>query len=186
MSEPSELIPAATVVLVRDGSDGIEVLMVRRSEAVRNFTGMWVFPGGRIDPEDHEGTSDLLGAALNAARRETEEEASMLIDTDHLFHLSRWTAPEGAPKRFDTWFFIGVIDEDVEVVVDGGEISEHRWIKPGAVLAEQAAGELKMMPPTFVSLEEVDKYETCADLETAMASFEAFHYRPRVSGVGCR
>ena len=178
------LIPAASVLLVRDADDGLEVLMVRRSQAVRNFTGMWVFPGGRIDPEDHEGTDDILGAALNAAKRETAEEASMQINADHLFYLSRWTAPEGAPKRFDTWFFVGVIEEEQDVVVDGGEISEHRWIKPGAVIAEQAAGELKMMPPTYVSLLEIDKFSDCEELQRGMQDFPAFHFAPKVSAVG--
>ena len=47
-------IPAATVVLVRDGDDGLEVLMLRRSSAGQ-FGGMWVFPGGKIDEADIAG-----------------------------------------------------------------------------------------------------------------------------------
>jgi len=184
MSEAEDLIPAASVVLVRDGVGGVEVLMVRRSEAVRNFTGMWVFPGGRIDPGDYADTEDIRGAALNAAVRETAEEAGMRIEGERLFQLSRWTAPAGAPKRFDTWFFAGVIEEQQDVVVDGGEIAEHRWVEPAAVLAEQAAGELRMMPPTFVSLLEIDRYENCAELHRGIAGSEPFHFTPKVAGAG--
>ena len=184
MREQEQLIPAATVVLVRDGEEGVEVLMVRRSDDLRNFRGMWVFPGGRIDSGDYAGGSDVYRAALNAAVRETAEEAGMQIDGDHLFPLSRWTAPVDAPKRFDTWFFIGVIAEQQDVVVDGAEIMEHRWIQPAAVLADHAAGELRMMPPTFVSLVEVDKYGSCAALLAAMQNLEAFHFTPRVVVLG--
>ena len=41
-------LPSATVVLRR----GPEVLLVQRSSALRNYAGMWVFPGGRIDAGD--------------------------------------------------------------------------------------------------------------------------------------
>ena len=184
MGDKSELIPAASVVLVRDGENGIEVLMVRRSDDLRNFRGMWVFPGGRIDDEDYAGQDDVEVAAVNAAIRETAEEASMAIDGQHLIPLSRWTAPEGAPKRFDTWFFVGVIEEEQDVVVDGGEIMEHRWVPPSQVLQEQAAGELKMMPPTFVSLEAVNAYPDCDSLAAGMREDAAFHYTPKVSAVG--
>ena len=44
----SALIPAATVVLVRDGDGGVEALMLRKNSKI-TFGGMWVFPGGKID-----------------------------------------------------------------------------------------------------------------------------------------
>lgn len=46
------LRPAATVVLVRDRADGIEVLMMRRGEGLSFLGGMWVFPGGRMEAAD--------------------------------------------------------------------------------------------------------------------------------------
>ncbi len=44
--------PAATICLLRDGSDGVEVLMVRRPDTARFMAGAWVFPGGAVDGED--------------------------------------------------------------------------------------------------------------------------------------
>ena len=44
----SELIPAATVIVLRDAPDGIETLMLHKNSKIA-FGGMWVFPGGRID-----------------------------------------------------------------------------------------------------------------------------------------
>ena len=46
-------IPAATVVLLRDGDDGVETLMLRRDTNLAFAGGAWVFPGGRIDPDDY-------------------------------------------------------------------------------------------------------------------------------------
>jgi hypothetical protein len=45
--------PAATVILARDTSDGIEVFMMQRTTEVAFAKGMHVFPGGGIDPTDH-------------------------------------------------------------------------------------------------------------------------------------
>ncbi len=59
--------PAATVVLVRDGGEGLEALLVQRSKAVKHMGGMWVFPGGRVDRPDYPDDGDNYGAALNAA-----------------------------------------------------------------------------------------------------------------------
>ncbi len=44
--------PAATVVLVREGQAGIEVLLLRRSRTAGFVPGAFVFPGGRVDRED--------------------------------------------------------------------------------------------------------------------------------------
>ena len=83
-------IPAATVVLLRDTGAGIEALMLRRDSKLAFAGGMWVFPGGRVDPEDFASgaTSDdpdaLFDAARAAAVREAKEEADLDVDVDGL------------------------------------------------------------------------------------------------------
>lgn len=90
MSENSELtyVPAATVVVFRHGPAGgaPELLMVQRAREMRFAGGAAVFPGGRIDPEDHALAARLgLGAdpddaaARIAAVRETLEETGLAI-----------------------------------------------------------------------------------------------------------
>ena len=49
--KPSDPIPAATVLLVRDYNKQIEVFMLKRASQT-NFGGAWVFPGGKIDAND--------------------------------------------------------------------------------------------------------------------------------------
>ena len=92
MLELSEVVepvlPAATVVLVRDGDDGLEALLVQRSKAVKHMGGMWVFPGGKVDEQDYPENGDDYGAALNAAIRETREEAGLdrLLLLNHILN----------------------------------------------------------------------------------------------------
>jgi hypothetical protein len=43
---------AATVLLLREQQDDLEVLMMRRGAALSFMAGMWVFPGGRMEPAD--------------------------------------------------------------------------------------------------------------------------------------
>ncbi|HET7321796.1 MAG TPA: NUDIX domain-containing protein [Longimicrobiaceae bacterium] len=49
---PAEPRPASTVVLAREGTDGVEVLLLRRPGRSRFAAGAWVFPGGRVDADD--------------------------------------------------------------------------------------------------------------------------------------
>jgi 8-oxo-dGTP pyrophosphatase MutT (NUDIX family) len=46
--------PAATVVLLRDADEGLEVLMIRRHAQSDVLGGAYVFPGGKLDPADSE------------------------------------------------------------------------------------------------------------------------------------
>jgi 8-oxo-dGTP pyrophosphatase MutT (NUDIX family) len=142
-------IPAATVVLLRD-ADALEVLMLHKASSIA-FGGMWVFPGGRIDPEDYPQSGDVDMAARNAAVRETAEEAGIRASADDFVWFSHWTPPPSTPKRFATWFFAARASEH-GVSIDGGEIQNHEWLSPATALARHAAGEIDLAPPTWVTL----------------------------------
>ncbi len=68
-----EIRPAATVMLVDDRPD-LQVLMLRRTTKVVFGPDHWVFPGGRVDPEDHVEDFDRLCTGL------TDREASTILD----------------------------------------------------------------------------------------------------------
>ncbi|MCC6225554.1 MAG: NUDIX hydrolase [Microthrixaceae bacterium] len=149
----SELIPAATVILVRARAAISEILMVRRDSRLAFAGGAWVFPGGRIDPEDYAGQpGDLAGAERRAAAREASEEVGLAVDVGSLVRWSHWTPPDhGQSHRFSTAFFIAPAPSG-EVVVDDGEIREHRWVTPSTALELRSAGEIELTPPTFITL----------------------------------
>jgi 8-oxo-dGTP pyrophosphatase MutT (NUDIX family) len=174
--------PAATVVLVRDSEQGLEALLVQRSKAVAHMGGMWVFPGGRVDECDYPEDRDDYAAALNAAIRETREEAGLEISPDQLVYLSHWITPEGARRRFATWFFLAILEDGQEVTVDGGEIAHHRWVRPDVAFAESADREhpFRLMPPTFVSLVDLAGCRSCQEAKQRVEAREAYHYAPRM------
>jgi 8-oxo-dGTP pyrophosphatase MutT (NUDIX family) len=62
VSSPKQPIrPAATVILVRDApGGGFETLMLRRTNDAAFAGGMYVFPGGRVDSDDHLHAYDAL------------------------------------------------------------------------------------------------------------------------------
>lgn len=74
--------PASTVLVIRDTAEGLEVLMGRRP-AKQAFGGAWVFPGGVVDPEDHDtaltGISGDDAAWRAGALREVAEEVGIFI-----------------------------------------------------------------------------------------------------------
>ncbi|UYY58255.1 NUDIX hydrolase [Sphingomonas sp. S2-65] len=87
MPEP-EPIPAATLIVMREGRSGPpEILMVERARAMVFAGGALVFPGGRVDPADRAAAALLKGdaedmAARIAAIRETLEEAGIIVGLD--------------------------------------------------------------------------------------------------------
>ena len=180
--EASPAIPAATVVLVRDGAgdrDGrLEVLMLHRVSKVA-FGGMWVFPGGKVDDDDRQPGDDEASAARRAAAREAMEECGLAVDPDHLVAYSHWVPPPITPRRFSTHFFLARAG-DGEVTVDGGEIHEHEWLAAREVLDRRDRGEVDLAPPTWVTLHELAEHDTVEEALRAAAQRDPIpHYETR-------
>ena len=199
-----EARPAATVMLIRDSEDGVEVLMVRRRPR-GFFGGLTVFPGGALDPVDD---SDLASEVVPgdhpdqvfraAALRELAEETGLALtndgvvsapegrgesllaamrgmdihlDASALILISRWVTPEGAPTRYDTRFYIADAGDTPDVRLDDDELVEHKWVKPGDVLAIHADGGLEMFLPTIAHLRWLERWATVLDaLSAAMGA----------------
>lgn len=215
--------PAATVLLLREAGGELEVLMMRRGAQLAFMAGMWVFPGGRVDPADasaaaharlsvqslavcrerlhsHEGAplADDAAIALHvAACRETFEEAGVLLARDAagqpcaparvaalqprreeitrnaaafielleaedlyldiapLVYWSHWLTPSLEPRRFDTRFFAIAVPQGQAVSADLSELTEHAWVSPSHVHAALGRGELRVVPPTLLTLEDL-------------------------------
>ena len=95
---PAEPRHASTVVLLRDGADGLEAYLLRRQKTMAFAAGMYVFPGGSVDPRDEalpdpawvgpdpatwapllNADEGLAKALVCAAVRETFEESGVLL-----------------------------------------------------------------------------------------------------------
>lgn len=191
MANTSEIIPipSATVVLLRDGDAGLETLLLRRNSRLAFHGGAWVFPGGRIDPEDYSSgrPPDELAAARHAAIREAREEAGLAVAIDSLAWIAHWTTPVGRPERYSTWFFVAAAGSEA-VQIDGSEIHDHRWMYPDQALAAQQAQEIELPPPTFVTLTKLLSYPSASTALTDLARKEPEIFTPRyykVDGGAC-
>lgn len=154
------LVPrdAATLVVIDCSGREPRVLMGRRRDDLAFLPGKYVFPGGRVDPADRIGRTDLLAPAVaeklllrqrgspslsrahalaRTAIRETFEETGLRVGQcadevlPKLAFLARAVTPPGRVRRFDTRFFLAdasLINEGSELGGDG-ELSRLDWFR---------------------------------------------------------
>jgi 8-oxo-dGTP pyrophosphatase MutT (NUDIX family) len=190
---------AATVLLVRDGLDGLQVFMVTRHRQIEFASGALVFPGGGADPGDRAlAGEDVERISRVAAIRETYEECGVLLarprsggalapgstapfhervkaenlelSLDALTLFAHWVTPPILPKRFDTRFYIVEAPADQSAVHDGGEAVDSVWIEPRRALEEAAAGRYALVLPTRLNLELLGQSATAAEAVAAAKS----------------
>lgn len=182
---------AATVMLVRDGARGLEVLMVRRSSRSAFAPDAFVFPGGTVDREDYaaqpDGWAARIGAEFRAsapdalpateepvgnadaaalvaaAVRELREEAAVAIEPERLVLFSHWITPPTEPRRYNTHFFLARGDDAATVSADAFETHDAQWIAPSIALERYARGDMHLVYPTIKHLERLAAFERAAD-----------------------
>jgi 8-oxo-dGTP pyrophosphatase MutT (NUDIX family) len=142
---PATPLPAATILLLRDAPEGLEVFMVKRHHQVDFVSGALVFPGGKVDKSDRDaGLSDLADGgegwgdemrALGAcAIREAFEESGILLarDGDKFIGADRLAALEPYRARLDK-HEIGLASmlraEGLRLALDQLAVFAH-WITP--------------------------------------------------------
>ena len=120
-----EIRPAATLVLVRDTADGLEVLLLQRTWDAVFMPGYFVFPGGRVEEDETHGQDHIVGPGdaeisqtmsvdeggadfMLAAVRECFEESGVLVAVDkqglpiagdHPVHADRKSVFDGESMR---------------------------------------------------------------------------------------
>jgi glyoxylase-like metal-dependent hydrolase (beta-lactamase superfamily II) len=235
--------PAATLVLVRDSPEGIEVFMMQRTHQAAFIPGGYVFPGGAVDPSDSDksfeahctglddgSASQLLNLETGglaywvAAIRECFEESGLLLAydksgrfpntdadvqlsglraeladgkmtlaefcdsrelrlaLDKLVYFGHWITPAGAPRRYDTRFFVAVAPDRQTAAHDNCETIGHAWIRPSEALERGRAGEMTIMFATVKTLELLARFDSTDALMTDARALKSIAARlPRVS-----
>lgn len=168
---------AATVILLRGGSETLELLLVRRTPRARFMGGVWVFPGGAVDTSEGEGDDANRAAAV----RELSEEAAVTgVDPADLVLFSRWITPEEVSIRFDTWFYLAEAPEGAEPRVDGEECVDLGWFTPRGALDAAGRGEIDLVFPTVKHLEQLAPYGTAEELLDKARTFEVRPVQPKI------
>ena len=219
----TENVPlAATIMLLRDRPDEMEVLMVERHRDMKFMGGAVVFPGGRVDDADDHVPADYLPAGFSAddmaqrvaGIREVFEESGILMarkkgDTgfvddahrhalaekyrkpmdvgditmaamleaedlelavDTLVPFAHWITPPGAPRRYDTMFYVTAAPEDHHAEHDGNESVDSVWIKPSVALEDEARGFREIVFPTRLNVEKLGRQTVVAKALEAAAN----------------
>jgi 8-oxo-dGTP pyrophosphatase MutT (NUDIX family) len=174
-----ETVPrqAASVIVLRGGSEALEVLLVKRTPEARFMGGVWVFPGGAVDAADARGDAAHRLAAL----RELHEEAALeLDDPDALVEFSRWITPAEVVVRFDTRFFLAPAPSGQEPHIDGDEIVDLGWFTPAGALAAHRSGEILLVFPTIKHLEQLSGFASADELLAHARGREVVPIQPKV------
>lgn len=149
-------------------------------------------PGGPAllagDPEE-EARFVRQRAAINAGTRRfldlcAEEHLRLMVGDVHYF--AHWITPQGAPRRFDTRFFVAAAPPGQRAAHDAGETIAETWISPQEALAGHREGRLEIIFPTIRNLQAIGRFATSAELlEAAAAASSAVPtIEPRVVADG--
>jgi 8-oxo-dGTP pyrophosphatase MutT (NUDIX family) len=178
---PASPREAATVLLLRDHDEALEVLLVRRNPAQRFMGGAWVFPGGAVDAGEGEGEESHRRAAVRELREEVDV---TLPDPAALVRFSRWITPAEIKVRFDTHFFLAPAPPGAAPRVDGDECVDLRWLTPHGALDAGARGELQLFLPTIKHLEQIEGFASARELLDWARGREVRPVQPRVLSDG--
>lgn len=162
---------AAPDVLAR--ATGLDPADADASFGTRAATRFWVaavresFEEAGVLVARSRTTGDLLDATVGAAGLSTDRARLLRGDTDlaavldahdavldlgALVPFGRWITPRGAPKRFDTRFFVAAAPAGHAYEHDDGETVASEWVHPDDALARARAGAIELIYPTIRSL----------------------------------
>ena len=112
-------------------------------------------------------------------------EEALRLAVDHLHYFSHWITPEGAPRRYDTRFFVCAAPFEQTALHDNRETIANLWIRPADALERYERGEFELIFPTVKSLEAIGRFERSADLlAAAAAAGDMPGMQPRLSSDG--
>ena len=172
---------AASVILVREGSEGVEVYLLRRHRRASFMASSYVFPGGIADEGEEDARVTALrelfeegGVLLSQTETEAEQREAwrhalnaekaefattlegVHLDLDSMHYFAHWITPSVEKRRYSAKFYIAVMPEGQSASPDNSETVDQCWVRPADAL--ERAVQLNLPPPqlrTFVELLEV-------------------------------
>jgi 8-oxo-dGTP pyrophosphatase MutT (NUDIX family) len=86
----------------------------------------------------------------------------LVLRADLLGPWAHWITPEFEPRRYDTRFFLAALPAGQKTRDVSGESDQVAWLSPSTAVAQVDAGELAMLPPTYLSCTELSSYDSVA------------------------
>jgi 8-oxo-dGTP pyrophosphatase MutT (NUDIX family) len=141
-------------------------------------------------PTGGEVVGDTTGADWEADRRALEagelhfadflHRRGLVLRADLLGPWARWITPEFEPKRYDTCFFVAALPAGQLTRDVTSESDQVAWMRPADAVAAVDAGELLMLPPTYVCCRELSSYDEVAAILPAAGDREIRTILPTV------
>lgn len=154
------------------------------------------------------GLGPISAASFVAAIRETLEEAGVLLggpgngselraalegrsfgqvvldtgarlDATRLTPFARWITPAVEKKRFDTRFFVAIVDSAQKASHDAHETVASMWASPASAVEKHLSGTIDLPPPTLRTLELFSAFDSAS----AIAAFARAERPPLVRPV---
>jgi 8-oxo-dGTP pyrophosphatase MutT (NUDIX family) len=79
----------------------------------------------------------------------------LVLRGDLLSYRAHWVTPEFEARRYDTWFFAATVPHGQDADDATSEAETAGWVRPDEALRQGSSGEVFMLPPTLVCLEEL-------------------------------
>jgi 8-oxo-dGTP pyrophosphatase MutT (NUDIX family) len=133
-------------------------------------------PGGPAllaGDSDEEARFVAERAAVNAGTRhflDVCRDEGLRLNVGDVHYFAHWITPQGAPRRFDTRFFVAGAPPGQKAAHDSGETIAEVWITPRAALAGHREGQFEIIFPTIRNLQAISRFKTSAELLAAAAA----------------
>ena len=111
--------------------------------------------------------------AVNAGTRRFLDlcrDEGLQLTMGDIHYFAHWITPKGAPRRFDTRFFVAAAPPGQKAAHDAGETIAEVWISPQAALAGHREGSNEIIFPTIRNLQAISRFATSAELLAAAAA----------------
>jgi 8-oxo-dGTP pyrophosphatase MutT (NUDIX family) len=163
---------ASALLGLTSGSGGLRVWIAALREAFEEAGILLVAPeagAGSTADDDPILADDRI--RLNAGEvglADLLADHGLLLDANQVFLFSHWLTPEGAPRRYDTWFLVAPAPRGQEGSHDDAELVHSEWVRPSDALARYAAGEIDLIFPTLRTLRVLESFESASALLDAV------------------
>jgi 8-oxo-dGTP pyrophosphatase MutT (NUDIX family) len=128
----------------------------------------------RVEQGDHP-LSDML------------RDEGLQLPLQQMTYFSHWITPLGAPRRYDTRFFVAVAPEAQQPLHDNRETINHVWVRPGEALDQHKQKKFDMRTPTIHTLRLFAEHDSVASLIQRMQALGDIPViEPRIAKNGRR
>jgi len=171
------------VAVVRETFEEAGLLLARRDGGPALLNG---------DPDEEARFAAERRAVNDGSRRflDLVRDERLRLSVGDIHYFAHWITPRGAPRRYDTRFFVAAAPSGQIAAHDAGETIAEVWITPHDALARHRAGEIEIIFPTIRNLQAIGRFTTSAELldaaERASSAVPVIEPRVVPDGSGMR